>query len=185
VLADDPLLTARTPAAAPRQLLRVVLSNTLKIPLTSRLARTAIQTPVIVYSSRASLRDRGEDAEKLRGAGVEIVALPDQEGHFSFTEVLRDLHRRRVTNLLVEPGPTLARNLLQRGQVDRVWVFRSPMELHDATGLAISSAPTPAYPATGSVDLAGDLLTEYLNPSSAVYFASVASADLVTASATG
>jgi diaminohydroxyphosphoribosylaminopyrimidine deaminase/5-amino-6-(5-phosphoribosylamino)uracil reductase len=186
VLNDDPLLTARPGgepgAAAARQPLRVVLSNTLKVPIGSRLVRSARESPVVVYCSAAGASANESAVAALRGAGVEVVTLPDRSTHFAFGDVLRDLHGRGVTHLMVEPGPTLSRALLARGQADRVWVFRSPNDVEEAGGLAISAAPMVDYPATGELNLAGDVLTEYLNPASPVFFAAEPSADFVLAS---
>src|SRR4051812_29671555 len=63
VLADDPLLTARG-VSSDRKLLRVVLSNSLKIPLDSQLVKSAREHPVIIYCSQSS----SDGAEKLRNA---------------------------------------------------------------------------------------------------------------------
>jgi diaminohydroxyphosphoribosylaminopyrimidine deaminase/5-amino-6-(5-phosphoribosylamino)uracil reductase len=180
VLSDDPLLTARTENATDRKLLRVVLSNTLKLPMDSQLIRTALEHPVVVYCSESSARDRAAVVADLRARQVEAVALPDHESHFSFADVLRDLHARNVTHLLVEPGPTLTRYFLSRGQADRVWIFRSSKTIEDDKALAISAAPMVDYPATGEIPIAGgDVLTEYLNPSSSVFYAATPSADFV------
>lgn len=172
LLADDPLLTARG-VERPRPLLRVVLSNTLKIPFDSNLVQSAREHPVVVYCSEASDRD---SAKQLRDQGIEVVVLANHDSHFSFADVLADLHARSVTHLLVEPGPTLARYMFGRSQADRVWVFRSPKSIDDATA---PSAPKAEYPATGSLEIAGDVLTEYLNPQSPVFFAPQPSADFV------
>jgi len=67
--------------------------------------------------------------------------------------------------------------MFSRGQADRVWVFQSPNEIEITTGFAISSAPVVQYGATGNTNLDGDVLTEYLNPGSDAFFASVPSAD--------
>lgn len=174
VLADDPLLTARGVARS-RSLIRVVLSNTLKLPLTSKLVTSAREHPTIVYCSESS--DKAH-AEQLRSAGVEVIALPNHDSHFSFADALADLHRRAVTHLLVEPGPTLARYMFARSQADRVWVFRSPNPIADDTAPA---APRVECPSTGSLELAGDVLTEFVNPDSAAFFAPAPSADLVLA----
>jgi diaminohydroxyphosphoribosylaminopyrimidine deaminase/5-amino-6-(5-phosphoribosylamino)uracil reductase len=174
VLADDPLLTARSVARS-RPLVRVILSNTLKMPLTSQLITSAREHPTIVYCSESSDK---QQAEQLRTLGVEVIALPNHDSHFSFADVLADLHRRAVTHLLVEPGPTLARYMFARSQADRVWVFRSPRRIDEPTAPA---GPEVEYPTTGSADLAGDVLTEYLNPQSPAFFASVPSADFVLA----
>ena len=183
VLMDDPLLTARGAAASPvRQPLRVILSNTLKLPLASKLITSACDVAVVVYCSTSAATEHAAAIDGLRAHGVEVVPLPDRESHFSFADVLADLHARRVTHLLVEPGPTLTRSLFARGQADRVWVFRSPTDIDSEGGLAISSAPIVDYQSTGELDVAGDTLTEYLDPGSSVYFAPEPSADFVLAS---
>jgi diaminohydroxyphosphoribosylaminopyrimidine deaminase/5-amino-6-(5-phosphoribosylamino)uracil reductase len=180
VLNDDPLLTARTSDAPVRRPLRVVLSNSLKLPPASRLVHSARDHPVLVYCSVAAAAAKHEVVRDLRSAGVEVVTLPDQDAHFSFADVLSDLHTRGVVHLLVEPGPTLTHYFLSRGQADRVWVFRSRNTIDESGALAISSAPLVDYPETGRFDVdPADTLTEYLDPTSPVFFAPEPSADFV------
>jgi diaminohydroxyphosphoribosylaminopyrimidine deaminase/5-amino-6-(5-phosphoribosylamino)uracil reductase len=179
VLADDPLLTARG-VDHHRRLQRVILSNSLKIPLDSRLVRSAREHPVIVYSSTIAVESNAWMIQQLTAAGVEVVALPTHgEDRFSLEDALANLHRRGVMNLLVEPGPTLGRFLVTRGQVDRFWVFQSSNEIVDESPAANFAAPRINFPESGRVRLDGDTLIEYLNPSSNVYFANAPSADLV------
>jgi diaminohydroxyphosphoribosylaminopyrimidine deaminase/5-amino-6-(5-phosphoribosylamino)uracil reductase len=175
VLSDDPLLTARGVENA-RPLLRVVLSNSLKIVPSSKLVQTAKDHPLVVYSSAASTAANAPLVDELRRTCAEVVSLPDKDGRFSFTDVLVDLHARRVTHALVEPGPTLTRYMFARGQADRVWVFRSPNAINDP---ASPSAPDATYPESGRADIAGNTLIEYLNPASDAFFAAEPSADLV------
>src|ERR1700722_9916414 len=69
VLADDPLLTVRegdAPRVAP---MRVVFDRTARLPLTSRLVRTAREAPVLVVASQP---DPGR-AAALGDVGVDIV----------------------------------------------------------------------------------------------------------------
>jgi len=182
VLNDDPLLTTRgVERTSVRPLLRVVLSNTLKVPVESRLVASASEAqPVIVYCSQSSAMRNAAVVDQLRSRGVEIVALPDRGSHFSFDDVLAELNQRVVTHLLVEPGPTLSRYMLGRGQADRVWVFRSPNPIEDdALDLAITTAPRVEYPEVASMQIEGDVLTEYLNPQSPACYASTSSADFV------
>jgi diaminohydroxyphosphoribosylaminopyrimidine deaminase/5-amino-6-(5-phosphoribosylamino)uracil reductase len=61
--------------------------------------------------------------------------------------------------------------------VDRVWVFRSPMRIDDASAPGAAQIPDHFLKA-GELDLEGDHLTEYLNPASEAFFKNVASADL-------
>jgi diaminohydroxyphosphoribosylaminopyrimidine deaminase/5-amino-6-(5-phosphoribosylamino)uracil reductase len=178
VLSDDPLLTARG-VENPRRLIRVVLSNSLKLPMDRRLVRTAKDSPVVVYTSVKSIGEKRDVVDELKTAGVEVVGLENRgEGRFSFADALTDLAERGVMHLLVEPGPTLARYMLDRGQADRVWVFRSKKVVGQ---IKAPTAPQVDYPPAGTHELDGDELTEYLNPGSAVFFANVPSADLVLA----
>jgi diaminohydroxyphosphoribosylaminopyrimidine deaminase/5-amino-6-(5-phosphoribosylamino)uracil reductase len=181
VMNDDPLLTARGVEGSRRQPIRVVLSNTLKVPTDSQLVRSARDVPVVVYCSIASAASNRQHGDALCAAGVEVVELPDHESRFSFSDVLADLHRRNASYLLIEPGPTLTRYFLSRGQADRVWVFRSPKAIGTDGGLAISTAPHMQYPSTGQIHLDGHVLTEYLNPESEVFFAPDVSADFALA----
>jgi riboflavin biosynthesis pyrimidine reductase len=106
------------------------------------------------------------------------------EGGLDLFEILKDLNGnselgRPITQLLVEPGPMLARSFFRDNLVDRVWVFQSKMCVNNDTAPAAALIPGE-YVNTGELTLAGDTLTEYLNPRSVVFFAGVASADLVS-----
>jgi riboflavin biosynthesis pyrimidine reductase len=96
-------------------------------------------------------------------------------------DVLRRVSGGFSSDLLVEPGPTLAAGFFAEPErVDRLWVFRSSKVAGDPT--APAAAEIPAYfVESGRVELDGDTLTEYLNPRSPVYFANAPSADLVLA----
>ena len=84
--------------------------------------------------------------------------------------------------MLVEPGPTLARDFFDRQiLVDRVWLIRSPNRI-DAADAPVGVGIPSNYKKTGEIDLEGDRLTEYLNPASPVFFAAEPSADFVLAS---
>jgi diaminohydroxyphosphoribosylaminopyrimidine deaminase / 5-amino-6-(5-phosphoribosylamino)uracil reductase len=181
VLNDDPLLTVRGVKHS-RPLLRVILSNTLRFPLDAKLIASAIRNPVLLYCSQQAFDASTSTVEVLREKNVEVIALPDRDGHFSFSDVLKNLHARNVMHLLIEPGPTLARSMLSRGQADRIWVFRSPKEIEAVHGESVSRAPEVVYPESGKMNLGEDELTEYLNPHSEVFYSNSPSADFVRAS---
>jgi riboflavin biosynthesis pyrimidine reductase len=98
----------------------------------------------------------------------------DDSGRIDLRLTLSYLGTLGVTHLLVEPGLTLARSFLAGNLADRVWIFRSPNPVGVSSA---ASAPPVDYPATGSVTYDGDLLTEYLNATSAVFFSLDQSAD--------
>jgi diaminohydroxyphosphoribosylaminopyrimidine deaminase/5-amino-6-(5-phosphoribosylamino)uracil reductase len=121
-LADDPLLTARP--AGPRQPLRIVLDGTARLPLESRLVRTARETPLLVATGPSAPADR---LRQLEAAGCEIwqclAASPQQR----LESLLAELGSRRLTNVLVEGGPTVLGSLADAQAIDEVWAFIAPM----------------------------------------------------------
>lgn len=170
VMCDDPMLTVRGVEPL-RSLLRVVLDRTLRIPVNSRLVRSANQSPLLVVCSEPA-PDR---AAPLRDHGVDVVAVPGgTDGRLDLGAILQTLGSRGATHVLVEPGPNLAKGFFESGLADRVWVFRSPDRV-EAPGAA--DAVEVGYPIVAETQLAADRLAEYLNPASPAYFAPIPSAD--------
>jgi diaminohydroxyphosphoribosylaminopyrimidine deaminase/5-amino-6-(5-phosphoribosylamino)uracil reductase len=175
VLADDPQLTVRNVEIF-RPLTRAVLDSTLQLPMESNLAHTGANE-VIVFCSRKTFHDSPRVAE-LEAVGLKVIPMREASpGRLSLDDVLFDLDDKGQ-HVLIEAGPTLAKNFFEESLCDRVWVIRSPNAIEDST--APSAPVVPAtYVRTAEVNLDGDILTEYLNPKSPVFFAPEPSADVV------
>ncbi|MEX0712634.1 MAG: bifunctional diaminohydroxyphosphoribosylaminopyrimidine deaminase/5-amino-6-(5-phosphoribosylamino)uracil reductase RibD [Pirellulales bacterium] len=120
-MADDPLLTARP--AGPRTATRVVLDSKASLTSTSQLVRTARQFPLLVaVGPQAPEADR----RRLREAGSEVFVCQAAGAHERLEELLDELGRRRMTNVLVEGGAGLLGSLLDAGQIDEVHAFIAP-----------------------------------------------------------
>ncbi len=175
VLTDNPLLTVRG-VTTQRPLLRVVLDSNLRIPVSSQLIRSSAIGHLVVYCSQDTYRQRHAAIVALNAQGVEVTPLQtDATGGLSLEHLLDDLGGRAITHLLVEPGPKLAASFFQQNLADRVWVFRSPKRVDDATA---PSMPAFTYPSTGEIAFESDRLNEYLNPHSPVFFSLSPSPDL-------
>lgn len=173
VQSDDPLLTARGVSEA-RPLLRVVIDPQLRLLPESQLAKTAHLSPVIAYCTSRTFATCPLAVAALRARRIEVVPLDGDERHFQLIDLLHDLHQRRATHVLVEPGPNLAAAFFRENLADRVWRICSPDRIgHPA---APSAAEIPFEP-LASMDLKGDRLMEYLNPRSPAYYAPETSAD--------
>jgi diaminohydroxyphosphoribosylaminopyrimidine deaminase/5-amino-6-(5-phosphoribosylamino)uracil reductase len=118
-LADDPLLTVRPPG--PRTPLRIVLDSRARLPVTSRLAATARETPVLVITAGPP-PDR---VALLEQAGCTLLDLGG-EGRPGVPQVLAELGRRRLTNILIEGGSEVLGSFLDAGTIDEVHVFIAP-----------------------------------------------------------
>jgi len=178
VLADDPLLTARSPSAPHNaQRMRIVFDASLRIDPTRRLFEPGdAATPVRIYHGTGGLADR---IRELAMTDAELRPIEtDASGRVPLRAVLDDLYADRVTHLLVEPGPTLAQGFLDAGLADRVWIFRAPARVDDPTAPAAASLPRH-FIESGSIKLDDNTLTEYLNSTGNAFAAPEPSADLV------
>ena len=158
-VADDPLLTARPVAgstAGPRQPLRIVLDGQARLPLASKLVQTARQLPVLVAVGPQAPHDK---VAALEASGCEVWR-GDAADHATRTAALLvELGRRRLTNLLVEGGPTLLAGMFAADQIDEVWAFIAPLIL--GGGTAGGPPPLPDVPRLAVEDVSfpgGDVL---------------------------
>jgi diaminohydroxyphosphoribosylaminopyrimidine deaminase/5-amino-6-(5-phosphoribosylamino)uracil reductase len=138
VLADDPLLTVRLQGLEARQPVRVVLDTNLRLPLRSRLAATAPETPVLVICADDASRE-AEQALKQTGIQVERVKRC-ADGHVDIEAALNVLARRGITRVFSEGGPRIAARLIDLGFADECVVFTAPKPFARQGVPVISSA---------------------------------------------
>jgi diaminohydroxyphosphoribosylaminopyrimidine deaminase / 5-amino-6-(5-phosphoribosylamino)uracil reductase len=135
VLADDPLLTDRTGLPRRRKLLRVVMDSHLRLPLRSKLVRSA-DGDLLVFT-RA--KEDSPKARVLRRAGVEVVRLAGRGPRPGLAEAIAELGRREILSVLLEAGAKLNSAALAAGIVDKIRVFIAPRIA--GTKARASSAP--------------------------------------------
>lgn len=118
---DNPLLTARP--AGPKRALRIVLDSKAQLPSESQLATTLDDGPVLVIASKDA---RTREVERLRHTGCEVYVSEAETHNDRLVEVLYELGRRKITNLLVEGGSRVLGSLFEQSLIDEVWSFTSP-----------------------------------------------------------
>jgi diaminohydroxyphosphoribosylaminopyrimidine deaminase/5-amino-6-(5-phosphoribosylamino)uracil reductase len=121
VLADDPMLTDRSGLRRRRSLLRIVLDSALRMPLDSKMVKTAQNDVVIFTVSKDQAR-----IQELQSRGVRVEVLPAEAGRVPLGKVLDRLGEEGILSLLTETGTRLNTALLAGGLVDRVHLFVSP-----------------------------------------------------------
>lgn len=124
-LADDPLLTARPDDSAPllRIATRIVVDSHCQLPSTSQLVATAAEAPVLVACGPQAA---SHEIQRLIAAGCEVLQLPATTHPQRLQQLLVELGRRRMTNILVEGGGQLLGALFDAGEVDEVHAFIAP-----------------------------------------------------------
>ncbi|HXA77270.1 MAG TPA: bifunctional diaminohydroxyphosphoribosylaminopyrimidine deaminase/5-amino-6-(5-phosphoribosylamino)uracil reductase RibD [Candidatus Acidoferrales bacterium] len=122
VLADDPVLTDRTGQPRRRNLLRVIFDSHLRLPLKSKLVRSA-DGDVVVFTARSTASAK---ACALARAGVEVVRVKSRRGRTDLRAVLKELGRRGILYVLLEAGAELNGAALAAGVVDKLVLFYAP-----------------------------------------------------------
>jgi len=141
VLADDPMLTPRPSKG--KKPLRVVLDNTLRIPLKSRLLRTVKTCPVLICTHQAAAEAHPKHAERIAKRGVEILNVTQASQSSNLHFLLDELSGRGIQQVLVEGGPKVLTSFLKEGLADEVVVYIAPKILA-ADGTAYIAEPMTA-----------------------------------------
>ena len=130
---DDPLLTARP--SGPRVATRVVLDSIASLRTDSQLVRTANEAPLLIVAGPDAPTD---NVARLRAAGVEVCVLGVEAGQTAAPatakdlkkirpvkplEVLAELGRRGLTNILIEGGAVIFGAFADLDLIDEVQVF--------------------------------------------------------------
>jgi diaminohydroxyphosphoribosylaminopyrimidine deaminase / 5-amino-6-(5-phosphoribosylamino)uracil reductase len=148
VIADDPLLNARTIAAERgigprRRAVRVIADTDLDIPLESQIVQTARQFPTIVACD-ADIAASSISAAKratLQYAGVTILPSTPAGNHrgLDLTSLLRSLANvHGLWHIMTEAGPGLLGSLFEQDLVDEAWVYVAPMLLGDEMARSVA-----------------------------------------------
>lgn len=138
VIADDPLLTDRTGLPRRRPLLRVILDSRLRLPLDSRVVKTARQDLIVFCcfaeeNKRRELESRGVIVEQVpmqRSAPDGTIVFPSGspavEGRPDLDRVMHNLGERDITSLIIEGGAMVNWAALAAGIVDKIFFYYAP-----------------------------------------------------------
>jgi diaminohydroxyphosphoribosylaminopyrimidine deaminase/5-amino-6-(5-phosphoribosylamino)uracil reductase len=121
---DNPRLTVRE-VPTTRQPLRVVIDSRLETPLDAAVLEGG---NVLI----AAAQEHAERAAALRARGAEIVILPNAGGKVELADLLLELGRRGINEVLAEAGTRLNGSLLREGCVDELLIYQAPLLLGDA-----------------------------------------------------
>lgn len=126
VLADDPMLNCRIDGA--HQPLRIILDSHLRIPMGSRLVRSAKEYPLLIVCNESN-REREEGAsriQKLEEAGAKVWTLPEKNGHPDLNVLMQRLGEEKIDSVLIEGGGTVNEAALKAHIVHHVYAYIAP-----------------------------------------------------------
>lgn len=132
VLVDDPLLTNRSGSGGNPT--RVVVDSRARIPLQSKIVRSATQYSLIVATSRSADQTAIRELEQ---SGAKVIVVSDQSKQPGATNEEVDLERlleilfdgEKIKKLLLEGGSRLNWSMISQGLVDEIRITISPIIL--------------------------------------------------------
>jgi diaminohydroxyphosphoribosylaminopyrimidine deaminase/5-amino-6-(5-phosphoribosylamino)uracil reductase len=134
-LKDDPLFNARPESKFPRQPLRILLDSKLRLPESSRLVQTADQFSTIIVVTQPQSAEKQRRFEKR---GIEILRISaDTIGRISIPDLMKELGKRGVVQMLVEGGGEVHASFLEEQCAHKLLWFVAPLLLGG------KDAPTP------------------------------------------
>lgn len=163
VLADDPLLTARTVPPPAQQPVRIVADSNLRTPQHARLLNSQGLGKVVLASA---VEAKGYASEAISGA-PQIWTVPGSDGKVSPQRLLDRCAVEGLNKIFLEGGGQLAASFIQAGLVDTIEWFRAPIliggdGLPAVAALGLSEmSEAPRWRATAAQSIQGDVLTTY------------------------
>lgn len=163
VLADDPLLTARTVPLPERQPVRVIADSRARTPAVSRLMQSLGLGRIII----AAAQPEGTNVAALEQAGAEIWRCGGPDNQVSPERLLDRFQAEGLQSVFLEGGGKLAASFVKAGLVDRIEWFQAPI-LIGGDGLPAIAAlglnkmeAAPRWTVITSERIGDDVLTSY------------------------
>lgn len=141
VLADDPMLNCRMEGG--HQPVRIVVDSNLRIPLDSRICRSAKDYPALVACTEWSMEEMESKVKALKALGVKVIGLPAEKdfdvavrrgtgSHVNLQALMEWLGRKKLDSVLIEGGGKLNEAALRAGIVNHVCAYIGPKILGGA-----------------------------------------------------
>lgn len=118
VMADDPSMTVRDKNLTDLQPLRVIIDSRLRMPLSACMLTLPGQTTIFCIDDGRRLQ--------VEKAGATVHKCAASDGRVNLAEVLKELGKRQINDVLVEAGQHLAGSLLSAGLVDELVIYQAP-----------------------------------------------------------
>ncbi len=122
VLADNPSLTTRLPHREGKNPIRIILDSELKTPLNANVLNTTEAQTIIVSAKEVD----AQKVKQLTEKGVKILAVARNEQGLDLNEMLDELYKMGITDLLVEGGAEINASFLRAGLLNKVLVYLAP-----------------------------------------------------------
>lgn len=120
VLADDPMLNCRLDNA--HQPLRVIVDTNLRIPLDSKICKTANEFPTMT----ACVNGDSDKINALKKLGIDVRILPEKDGHADLKALMKLLGEMQISSVLIEGGGEINEAAFRADIADHIYAYIAP-----------------------------------------------------------
>jgi diaminohydroxyphosphoribosylaminopyrimidine deaminase/5-amino-6-(5-phosphoribosylamino)uracil reductase len=120
VLSDNPMLDCRT--EDPSNPIRIICDSRLKIPLDSKIAKTAKDIPTYI----ATIIKDDKKIKQLENMGVNIIQTKEKNQRVDLNHLMEYLGSLKIDSVLQEGGAELNYSALQSEIVSKIQVYIAP-----------------------------------------------------------
>ena len=125
IIKDDPKFTIRENNKIIKHLPLIVIDNSLKIPIKSKVLKYLSKRRIIIFTSKKNEKNR-----KLKRLGCEIIVMKKNNKHqLSLKNIFKKIYYLGIRDVLVESGGILFTNLLKQKLVHELHIFESPTKI--------------------------------------------------------
>ena len=121
IIKDNPRFTVRKNNKIIKYIPTIIIDNSLKVPIKSRLLKDISKKRIIIFTSNS-----GTKSEYLKKIGCEIILMKKQKNKdLNLKLIFKKIYRLKINDVLVEAGGIFLTNLLKNKLVDELHLFKS------------------------------------------------------------
>lgn len=121
-IADDPMLTVRIDGFEGVNPTRIVCDSTLRLPLASKLVKTANEVPTII----ATMNQNPDDHKPYLAAGCQVLVVKAKDNQFDLSDLMIQLGQEEIQSVYVEGGSRINGSLLESGLIQEIHTYIGP-----------------------------------------------------------
>lgn len=125
VLADNPALTTRLSEIEGKNPIRIILDSNLRTPLDAQVLQTEQAKTFLVTSKEVDINR----VKEYEARGAKVLFVSKRNNGLDINEVLIELYRHGITDLLVEGGGAINAAFLNAGLIDKYYIYIAPKVL--------------------------------------------------------
>ncbi|MEK4252572.1 bifunctional diaminohydroxyphosphoribosylaminopyrimidine deaminase/5-amino-6-(5-phosphoribosylamino)uracil reductase RibD [Ureibacillus sp. FSL K6-2830] len=134
VLKDNPLLTTRLPNQKGKNPIRVILDSHLQIPMDANVLNDEAETIIVTTTGADPIK-----IAELKKKNVHFIYCSKNEKGICLDEMLEQLYKHGITDVLVEGGGEINASFIRAGLVNKYIIYIAPKILggrHSITPVA-------------------------------------------------